>query len=140
MKVARFLVVLSVVFAACNANPRASLTPDAECGPQVGMTGDLQSDIEGVSRWSWSGAADGGPTSLLIKFRPDQSATTTAALSGPEQWSYRVVDGEVWMSGADPGDDLQSLRTAWVFDDTEWNIASNEFYGDSTLEWCPPGE
>jgi hypothetical protein len=104
------------------------------------MTGDLATDVVGTWKWSWSGTADGGPASRLLEFRADGSARTVGGPAGLEQWAYRIVDSEVWMSGADPSDDLQSLRTLWVFDSAEWNIASNEFYGNSTLEWCPPRE
>lgn len=77
-----------------------------------------------------------GPLSLLFEFRPDGTATTVGWESGPEQWSYRIVGDEVWLTGADPGDDLQSLRTTWVFYGGTWSIVVVEPYGDSTLERC----
>jgi len=136
MKAILVLVALTMALSACSTTPPETLVAEADCGPQTGMTGDLSSDIVGTWRWYWTGTAEGGPSGRLVEFRSDGTATTIGWEHGPEQWSYRVVGDEVWMSGADPGDDLQSLRTTWVFDDGAWNITRDEFYVDSSLERC----
>ena len=139
MKTALVVVALTATLAAYSTSSQQALVADADCGPQAGMTGDLSADIVGTWRSSWTGPADGGPSSRLFEFRADGTATTVGWESGPEQWSYRIVGNEVWMTGADPGDDLQSLRTTWVFDGDAWNIVVVESYGDSTLERCTSG-
>jgi len=58
-----------------------------------------------------------------MEFDNDGTAITTGHKNGPERWSYRVDTSEVTMAGADPGDDLQFLRTAWLFDGIAWDIA-----------------
>ncbi len=136
MKTIFVLVALAVALSACSATSPDALVAEADCGPQTGMTGVLSSDIVGAWRWSWTTSADAAPSKLLFEFRADGTATTIGWGHGPEQWSYRLVDSEVWMSGADPGDDLQSLRTTWVFDGGAWSIAPNEIPGESSLERC----
>jgi hypothetical protein len=126
---------LLLILAGCTPSP-ADQVIAADCGVQTGMSGDLATDIVGSWRWSWSGSADSGPTSILLDFAADGTATTTDRATGHEKWVYHIVDDEVRMTGVDPGDDLQSLRTIWIFDGTGWNVAANEAYGQSTLEHC----
>ncbi len=138
MKAVVALLALTLVLAGCSAASPEVLIANADCGDQTGMSGDLAADVVGMWRWSWTPRDDGDPRTMLLEFRADGSATTIAPEFGYEQWSYRVVDDEVWMSGADPGDDLQSLRTTWAFEGGAWNIVPGEIDGTSTLERCEP--
>ena len=109
MRIKLILLAFAVMVAGCFEASQQEVVASADCGPQAGMTGNLAVDIVGMWRWTWTGTADGGPSSRLMEFDNDGTAITTGRKNGHERWSYRIDTGEVIMAGADPGDDLQFL-------------------------------
>ncbi|HUG74152.1 MAG TPA: hypothetical protein VMM81_00555 [Acidimicrobiia bacterium] len=98
------------------------------------MSGDLSVDLPGIWRFSWTGAADGGPADSLLVFEPDGTAVRVSEKFGRTRWSWSVHGDEVRMFGHVAEGDQGSFST-WSFDDGIWTISAIG-YGETTLERC----
>lgn len=57
MKAIIVVVAFTAALSACSTASQQAIVADADCGLQVGMTGDLPSDIIETWRSSWTGPA-----------------------------------------------------------------------------------
>ena len=128
------IAVVMLLLAACSPSAEDQVR-SASCGPQSEMSGDLSTDIVGVWRLSYTGAADGGPSEMLMEFNQDGKAMILSARFGSTPWVYRIVGDEVRMNGNWPGVDLQMFSTVWQFVAGTWQVNAVG-YGDTTLERC----